>query len=123
VLAKPALDRSHVLEATTIRLAAGTIALAGAEFARGRAREATALFRARSSWPVAVPATLLGTYVSMLLWLGGMKYGTASRAALLNQMGAIFVLVISRMLGEVVPMQRWLGAALAVAGVCIVIAG
>jgi drug/metabolite transporter (DMT)-like permease len=59
----------------------------------------------------------------MLLWLGGMKYGTASRAALLNQMGAIFVLVISRALGEVVPLRRWIGAALAVAGVCIVIAG
>jgi drug/metabolite transporter (DMT)-like permease len=123
VLAKPVLDRSSVLEATTVRLAAGTGALLASQLVLGKGREALVLFRPQPGWRVAIPATLLGTYVSMLLWLGGMKYGTASRSALLNQMGAIFVLVLSRFSGEVVPLRRWIGAAIAVAGVCVVIAG
>ncbi len=122
VLAKPALDRSSVVEATTIRLISGSIALFAFEAVNGRAREAAALFRPQRVWRSAVPATLLGTYVAMLLWLGGMKYGTASRAALLNQMGAIFVLVLSRLAGERVPLRRWAGASIAVAGVVVLVA-
>ena len=57
----------------------------------------------------------------MILWLGGMKYGSASRAALLNQTGAIFVLLFSRFAGEVFPLRRWAGAGLALAGVLAVL--
>lgn len=121
VVAKPALDRSDLLEATTIRLGAGAVALFAYESARGRAREVLALFRPQPAWRAALAATFFGTYVSMILWLGGMKYGTASRAALLNQMSAVFVLVLSRLTGEVVPMRRWIGAVLAVVGVVLVL--
>ncbi|MBK6529396.1 MAG: DMT family transporter [Deltaproteobacteria bacterium] len=79
VLAKPALGRSGLVEATTIRLLAGSAALLAVQLARGKGREALALFKPQPAWRVAVPATVLATYVSMLLWLGGMKYGTASR--------------------------------------------
>lgn len=123
VLAKPALDRSDLLEATTIRLASGSVALFVFELARGRGAEVLSLFRPQPAWRAAWVATFFGTYVSMILWLGGMKYGTASRAALLNQMGAIFVLVLSRFAGEVVPLRRWVGAAIAVLGVAVILLG
>ena len=122
VLAKPALGRSGLVEATAVRLLAGAAALLAVQLARGRGREALALFRPQPAWRVAVPATVLATYVSMLLWLGGMKYGTASRAALLNQTGAIVLLILSRAMGEKVPARRWVGAAIAVAGVAVVVA-
>ncbi len=121
VIAKPALDRSDLLEATTIRLAAGSISLFVFEVLRGKRREVLSLFAPQPAWRPALVATFFGTYVSMILWLGGMKYGTASRAALLNQMGAIFVLVLSRFMGEVVPPQRWIGAAIAVSGVAVIL--
>lgn len=121
VVAKPALDRSDLLEATTIRLASGSIALFLFESLRGRTREVVSLFRPQPAWRPALIATFFGTYVSMILWLGGMKYGTASRAALLNQMGAIFVLVLSRVTGEVVPTRRWVGAAIAITGVAVIL--
>lgn len=121
VLAKPALERSHLLEATTIRLAAGASSLFLFEALAGRAKNAVSLFRPQSAWRYALPATFFGTYVAMILWLGGMKYGTASRAALLNQSGAIFVLVFSRILGEVIPLRRWAGAAVAIVGVLVVL--
>jgi drug/metabolite transporter (DMT)-like permease len=121
VVAKPALDRSHLLEATTIRLASGSIALFLFELLRGKREEVLSLFKPQPAWRPALVATFFGTYVSMILWLGGMKYGTASRAALLNQMGAIFVLVLSRLGGEVVPARRWIGAAIAVSGVAVIL--
>ncbi|UJR86312.1 DMT family transporter [Sandaracinus amylolyticus] len=122
VLAKRALDRSELIEATAVRLVAGSIALFAWETIAGRRREVLALFRERESWKWAVPGAVLGSYVAMILWLGGMKYGAASRAALLNQSGAVFVLVLSRIGGEVVPARRWIGAGIAIVGVAAVLA-
>jgi drug/metabolite transporter (DMT)-like permease len=121
VLAKPALDHSSLIEATTVRLLAGSIGLFLWQLVTRRTRDGLALFRPQPAWRAAIPATLLGTYVAMILWLGGMKYGTASRSALLNQMGAIFVLVLSRFAGEIVPKRRWFGALMAVSGVCVLV--
>lgn len=123
VLAKGALDRSHLLEATTIRLCAGSVGVFAFGMARGRVKELFTLFRPQPAWKAAFVATVLGTYVSMLLWLGGMKYGSTSRAALLNQLGAVFVLVFSAMGGETVPLRRWLGASVAIVGVAVVLLG
>ena len=121
VLAKGALDRSHLLEATTIRLCAGSVGILAFGLGRGRVRELFTLFRPQPAWKPAFVATLLGTYISMLLWLGGMKYGTTSRAALLNQLGAVFVLILSALAGETVPLRRWLGASVAILGVAVVL--
>lgn len=122
VLAKAELDRSDLIEATTVRLIAGSIALFVAQTVMGRRKAALSLFTPGPDWRAAVPATLLGSYIGMVLWLGGMKYGSASRAALLNQMGAIFVIVLSRLGGDVIPLRRWAGVVVAVAGVCVVVA-
>lgn len=121
IVAKPVLERSDFIEATTVRLGAGALALFAFEAARGRARQVTALFRRQPAWRHAIPGALLGTYVAMILWLGGMKYGTASRAALLNQSASVFVLVLSRIAGEPIPPIRWIGAAIAIAGVLVVL--
>jgi drug/metabolite transporter (DMT)-like permease len=122
VLAKPALDRSHLIEATCVRLLIGSTALALFDVAAGRSRQSFSLLVSKDFWKRAFGAVFMGTYVSMLLWLGGVKYGSPSRVALLNQMGAVFVLIFSRFLGEPVPMKRWIGVSVAIAGVLIVIA-
>ncbi len=122
VVAKPALGASSLIEATTIRLVAGTSALFAFQAAAGQARRALSVFVPSASWRVMIPATILGAYVAMILWLGGMKYGTASRAALLNQSAAVWVLLLSALLGEKIPRLRWVGAGLAVFGVAVVIA-
>lgn len=123
ILAKPALEQSHLVEATTVRLLAGAAALFLAELLRGRGRQALGLFTPQPAWRLAVPGAVLGTYVAMILWLGGMKYGTASRAALLNQSGAVFVLLFSRLSGEVVSWRRVAGALVAMTGVLAVLGG
>lgn len=121
VLAKPALARASLIEATSIRLVCGTAALFVVQVALGGTGRSLALFRPQPVWRILVPATILSAYIAMIMWLGGMKYGSLSRAALLNQSGAIMVLIFSRIAGETIPAQRWAGAALAVAGVCAVL--
>jgi len=69
------------------------------------------LFRPQRLWRWMLPATVAGTYFSMVLWLGGIKYTETSTAALLNQMATVFLLILSRFFGgEVVPPRRgWRG--------------
>ena len=121
VIAKPALNRSDLVEATTVRLLAGAVALLVWDGAAGTLKRGLSLLRPQPIWRVAIPATLVGTYLSMLLWLGGIKYTTASRAALLNQMGMVFAMGLAWLSGEASPRQRWLGAALALSGVVIIL--
>jgi drug/metabolite transporter (DMT)-like permease len=121
VIAKPILDTSNLVEVTTVRMLAGTLALFVVQAMTGNLRTAFTLFRPQPLWRFAFPAALSGTYIAMLLWLGGMKYGTPSRIALLNQLGAVFVLIFSRILGEPVAKRRWLGVTLAIVGALIVL--
>lgn len=122
IIAKPALNDSDLIEATTVRLLAGTVGLLAWGAATGSLRKSLVLFRPQPLWRQAVPAAVMGTYVSMILWLGGIKYTSASRAALLNQMATVFLLILSaRVGGERVPGRRWLGAALALTGAVIVL--
>lgn len=123
VIAKPALNRSDVIEATTVRLIAGTVLLVGWGGARGTLATGLSLLRPQPAWRAMLPATVVGTYLSMLLWLGGIKHTEASRAALLNQMGSVFALLFAAWAGERIPRRRWIGAALALAGAVAVIVG
>ncbi len=124
IIAKPALDHSDLIEATTVRLFFAAASLLVWQMASGRLRSSFAMFRPQPMWRPMIPATLVGTYLSMLLWMGGIKYTQASHAALLNQMATVFLLLLSRFVGgEVVPPRRWIGAGIAVVGVLLVLRG
>jgi len=73
-------------------------------------------------WRTLVPASVLGSYVAMLLWLGGFKWASASTASVLNQLSTVFTIVLAWIfLGERLSLRRALGAALAVAGALLVL--
>ncbi len=124
VMAKPILERSDLIEATTIRLAVAAVTLLPIQAMTGRWKLTFALFKPQPLWRKMLPAVVVGPYVSMLLWLGGLKYAPVSRAALLNQMATVFLLLLSRFVGgEVVPRRRWVGAGLALSGALCVLSG
>ncbi len=124
VMAKPVLEKSDLIEATTVRLAVAAVTLLPIQAATGRLRASLALFKPQPLWRKMLPAVVVGPYVSMLLWLGGLKYAPVSRAALLNQMATVFLLLLSRFVGgEAVPKRRWVGAMLALSGALCVLVG
>jgi len=95
VMVKPVLGSVSVFWATFIRIAGGAAALALlVPFLRNRKAILAPLFE-RRNWKALVPAAFFGSYLSLILWMGGMKYAEASVAAVLNQLNTIFIVIIA----------------------------
>ena len=94
-LLKLVLPHFPLMWATTLRLAIGTVVLAVMAAASPDRRQLWSVFRPAAIWRVAVPASVLGTYVSLILWVAGFKYTHASIAALLNQTSVVFALIFA----------------------------
>jgi drug/metabolite transporter (DMT)-like permease len=95
VMVKPVLGSVSVVWATLVRLAGGTLALALlVPFLRNR-RAILGPLAERANWKALVPASFFGSYLSLVLWMGGMKYAKASVAAVLNQLNTIFIVIIA----------------------------
>jgi drug/metabolite transporter (DMT)-like permease len=124
VLAKPVLERYPVNLASAIRLLAGTAALAlTAVMLPGRG-ELLHVFRPSRVWLVALPASALGTYVSLAFWVAGFKYTNASVAAMLNQTTLIFAIVLAAVfLKERLTPRILVAVVLALGGVLLVTQG
>jgi len=70
-------------------------------------------------WGYTLSGSFAGAYLSMVVWLGGMKYTQASIAAALNQMSNIFVFA-ALLLKEPVNLQSAIAIMLAVGGALLV---
>lgn len=124
VVAKPALERYPLVWATLLRLAAGTAILAPLVFVLGHRASVAVAFRPSSLWRLSVPASVLSTYLCLLFWIAGFKYTWASVAAVLNQTSTIFALLLASVfLGEPLTVRKLAAAAVAFAGVALVVAG
>ena len=121
VLAKPVLNHSPVLWATTVRQTGAFIALIVLTLASPARRDALALYRPSSHWRFMVPGAALGSYLSLIFWIAGMKYTQASIAAILNQTSTIMIIILAVVfLGEPFTRRKAVAAGLAVAGVLMI---
>jgi drug/metabolite transporter (DMT)-like permease len=101
VMIKPMLARTDVFWATAMRLAGGIGGLLLFLPFHPRRRSVLAPLLDVSQWKVLVPASVLGSFFSLLFWVAGMKFTLASVAAVLNQMNVIFVFILAAVfLGE-----------------------
>jgi len=121
VVAKPVLDRSPVLWSSTVRMVAGVAALLGLVVVSPGRRSVWSAFRPSPSWRFAIPGSVLGAYLAMIVWIAGIKYTLASTASILNQTSAVFVLPIAAVvLHERITARKLVAVALALAGVATV---
>lgn len=117
VLMKPILEESPLVWTTLVRLCGGIIGLT-VMFAvyPQRQRLVDSLVKTKS-WTNAVVGSLVGAYLAMLVWLGGMKYTQASVASALNQTSTIFIFIFAALLlKEPMNQRRIAGIVLAFAG-------
>lgn len=120
-IAKPALSHSPVLWATALRLATATLMLALLSPLTADRKKIWACFRPSAAWKVTLPASVVGAYLAMVLWIAGIKYTTASVAAILNQTSVIWVLPFAALiLGEKITMKKIIAVSIALAGVVLV---
>jgi drug/metabolite transporter (DMT)-like permease len=122
VMAKPALDGADVVWATAVRqVGALAVLLPAALLVPGR-RERLRALKPGPGWRYAIPGTVLGSYVALILWIAGMKHTAVGKAAVLNQTSTIYTLVLaSLLLGEKFTRRTAVAAALALAGVLLVL--
>jgi len=132
VLAKPALASGDLVEVTLVRLLAGVVALllwvslkplVGLDAGGAARAEVLGVLGRRDVWRTLIPASVLGTYVAMLFWLGGFKWAPVSVASVLNQLASVFTVILAwLMLGESLSGRRITGTLAAVAGAALVMA-
>ncbi len=124
VIAKPVLERSPVLWATTMRQIGALIAMVPVALVLPERREIAGLFRPARNWRYSVPATLIGSYLALIFWIAGMKYSLAGPAAILNQTSSIYVLIFaSIVLKEPFTARKVIASVLAVGGIVMVTLG
>ena len=122
VLAKPVLERSDVLWATTVRQLASLAVLLPAALLHPQRRRFLGAFRPQASWRFSLPGTLLGSYTALLFWIAGMKHTAAGTAGVLNQTSTIHILLFASLfLGERFTRRKAAAAVLALAGVVLVL--
>ena len=124
VWAKPALSNGSLLWATTFRQVVTFFVMAPVALALPDRRAIWGVFKPRDDWRFMLPATTLGSFFALLLWLGGMKYTEAGSAAIINQTSTVFILVLASIfLKEPFTARRWAAAGLAIAGILLVTFG
>ncbi len=119
IMVKRILETHSVWWVSSLRVAGGVAGLwlIGVGTGRDRSAAAAAPLPWRR-WLLLVLAAFVGQFLSMLFWLNGYKYTSASVAAILNETASIFIVLFAwLLLGEAVSRRRLLGAALAISGV------
>lgn len=122
IMVKRILESHSVWWVSSLRVAGGVAGLwlVGAVTARERVAAVTPL--PWRGWLLLVAAAFVGQFLSMVFWLNGYKYTSASVAAILNETASIFILLFAWLLvGEAISRRRLFGAALAIAGVGVML--
>jgi drug/metabolite transporter (DMT)-like permease len=95
VMVKPYLAGVSIVWASLIRMAGGAAAGLILWAAHPRRREILRPLKEGANFRILIPASVLGAYFSVMIWLAGMKYTQASIASALNQLNTIFVFILA----------------------------
>jgi drug/metabolite transporter (DMT)-like permease len=124
VIIKPLLNRSPLLWVLEVRLLGGILGLLPVLWFHPQRKGILSTLQHQRSWTYTLAGSFLGTYISLLLWLAGMKYTQTSIAAALNQTSNIFVFIFAGIfLKEIIDWKRILAISLGIAGSFMVFFG
>ena len=124
VLVKRVLETQPLIWMVALRVAGGVGGLLLLFALRRQSPWPTPAERARIHWPILLFGVFVGQYLSMVLWLGGNKYTSASVAAILNETNSVFIVLLAALfLHEPLSRTKLLGVALTLSGVaCMLLA-
>lgn len=123
VMVKRVLEAHSLWWVSTARVAAGALGLAlMLWYSRDVNAEPREPMTARD-WRLLGLGALVGQLLSMVFWLAGYKYTTASVAAILNETASAFIVLFAWLaLGEQITRRKIIGLALTLGGVSIMLA-
>lgn len=123
VMVKPVLETQSFMWTMGVRLAAGAVGmLLFMHASRGWGR-VMRHYRSPQPWTMIIVASLLGSYLSMMLWLAGYRLTQASVASVLNETAAAFIVLFAWLfLDEEMNWRRVAGIAMTFSGVGLMVA-
>ena len=122
VMAKPLLERYDFFWIVMLRIAGGLLGMLPVIAWQRSGPALVSALRGVRHWPQIIGGSVIGEYLSMMLWLAGYKYTQASIAAVLNELAAVFIIALAALvLKEQVSRRQIAGSALAVGGVILVV--
>ena len=121
VMIKRPMEDWPVVWTTTVRMFGGLASAVLLLPLLPAARRDLSPLRDRTTWRYMIPAVVVGTYVSLLLWMGGFKFTDASVASALNQTATLFTFGLAVLvLKEPVTRRGLAGLGLGLGGVACV---
>lgn len=121
VIAKPVLNRSPVMWATAMRQFGTLAAMLPVALLSRRRGKIFSVFKPHRAWRFSLTGTLMGSYLSLIFWIAGMKYTLAGIAAIINQTSTIFIIIFATLfLRERFTKRKAAAAVLAIAGILLV---
>ncbi len=121
VLAKPVLNHTDIIWATSVRQFGSLLVLVPMTLIHPDRRRLWSVFRPHYSWRYSVPGTFMGSFLALMFWIGGMKLTEAGTAAILNQTSTIYILILASVfLKEPFSWRRGLAAVMALGGILLV---
>ena len=122
VMVKRALEQHDFLWIVEIRLLGGVGGLVVVMLLRRRTAKVFAELRQPHNWPQIIAASVLGSYLALILWLAGYKYTLASIASVLNETASLFIVLLAwLMLGEPLTRRKLVGISCTFLGVCLLL--
>ncbi len=122
VMVKPILEEHEFLWTVGLRLAAGATGMLIYIWLSRGWKTMLLHYRAPQPWVIVILASVLGSYVSMILWLAGYKLTQASIASVLNETAAAFIVVFAWLfLAETMSWRKIAGVTLAFGGVAAIV--
>lgn len=122
VMVKEILETRPFVWTTQIRLTGGIVGMLIYMVIRRRTAEVRMRFAQPLPWKLIITASVLSTYISMMMWLAGYKLIPASVASVLNESANGWIVLLAwLMLGETIGLRKVAGLALTSAGVIIML--
>jgi drug/metabolite transporter (DMT)-like permease len=122
VMVKEILETRPFLWTAGIRLAGGVGGMLIYMAIRGRFESVKQQFMKPLPWKLIIAASILGAYVSMMMWLAGYKLIPASEASVLNETANAWIVLLAwLMLRESVGPRKLAGILMTSAGVIIML--
>ncbi|HET7844733.1 MAG TPA: DMT family transporter [Xanthomonadales bacterium] len=122
VLVKRVLERNDLFWVSTLRLAGGVATMGALVWWQRRRGGTTEAALDRRGWLLLVAAAFVGQMLSMLLWLAGYKFTSASVAAILNETASAFIVLLAwLLLREPLTRRRIVGVTLTLGGVVLML--
>jgi drug/metabolite transporter (DMT)-like permease len=121
VIAKPVLDRAPLLWAATVRQVGCLAVMFPVALLSPRRAQILGALRPSAVWLHSLPGAVLGSYLAMMCWIGGLKYTKVGVAAILNQSSTIYILVLAAIfLKEPFTRRKLVASLVALAGIILV---